>query len=185
MSNHPDPSNQTAPHPAAPQVNQGVQGDPSGHAVPSGYAAPAAPSGAAAQAGGSAPTQAPTGGATGKRPSTVVLAGAGSVLAVLAFLGGMAVGHSWDGTSNQQGQFGGPGGGFRGGFPNQGNGNGTFPGQGTGQGQGSTGQGQGTTGQGQGSTGQGQGSTGQGQGNTGQGQGSTGQGSPQGQAQTG
>ena len=43
-----------------------------------------------------------------------MLAGAGSILAVLAFLGGMAVGHSWDGTSNQQGQFGGPGGGFRG-----------------------------------------------------------------------
>ncbi|RZT12697.1 hypothetical protein EV649_7062 [Kribbella sp. VKM Ac-2569] len=55
----------------------------------------------------------------GGRPSNLVLAGAGSILAVLAFLGGMAVGHSWDGTSNQQGQFGGPGG-----FP-QGNGQGT------------------------------------------------------------
>jgi hypothetical protein len=47
--------------------------------------------------------------------SNRMLAGAGSLLAVLAFLGGMAVGHSWDGSSNQQNQFGGPGTGFRGG----------------------------------------------------------------------
>ena len=88
-------------------------------------------------------------GTKGGRPSNLMLAGAGSILAVLAFLGGMAVGHSWDGTSNQQGQFGGPGGGFRGGFP-QGNGQGT--GQGNGFGQGTVpgqGQGQGTQ-QGQG-----------------------------------
>jgi hypothetical protein len=72
-----------------------------------------------------------------------VLAGAGSILAVLAFLGGMAVGHSWDGSSNQQGQFGGPGGGFRGG------------GQGNGTGQNGTGQnGTGQNGTGQNGTGQ-------------------------------
>jgi hypothetical protein len=59
------------------------------------------------------------------RPSNLMLAGAGSILAVLAFLGGMAVGHSWDGTTNQQSQFGGPGG-VRGGFP-QGNNQGTLP----------------------------------------------------------
>lgn len=88
-------------------------------------------------------------GTKGGRPSTLMLAGAGSILAVLAFLGGMAVGHSWDGTSNQQGQFGDPGGGFRGGFPQgngQGNGQGTGLGQGTlpNQSQGGTQQGQGT-----------------------------------------
>jgi hypothetical protein len=85
-----------------------------------------------------------------------MLAGAGSALAVLAFLGGTAVGHAWDGTGTQQNQFGGPGGGRQ--FPGQG--------QGFGQGQGTTGQGQGTTGQNQGtnpSQGQGQGTTGQGQ----------------------
>lgn len=88
--------------------------------------------------------QAPRGGvvgqagvdqAGGKRPSNLVLAGAGSVLAVLAFLGGMAVGHSWDGSSNQQGQFGGPGGGR--GFPGNGQGFGgqnRFGQNGTGQG---------------------------------------------------
>jgi len=67
-----------------------------------------------------------------------MLAGAGSLLAVLAFLGGMAVGHSWDGTANQQNQFGGPGGGFPP-FPGQGNGQGNT-GQGN-TGQGNTGQG--------------------------------------------
>ncbi|WP_371405667.1 hypothetical protein OHA10_08770 [Kribbella sp. NBC_00662] len=72
-----------------------------------------------------------------KRPSNVALAGAGSILAVLAFLGGMAVGHSWDGTSTQQNQFGGPGGGgFGRGFQGQGNGQGLQPGQGTLPGQG-------------------------------------------------
>lgn len=82
------------------------------------------------------------------RPSNLVLAGAGSLLAVLAFLGGTAVGHAWDGFNTQQNQFGGPGGGGRQ-FPGQ---NGQFPGQGTtGQGQGTTGQNQGTfPGQGQG-----------------------------------
>jgi hypothetical protein len=82
------------------------------------------------------------------------------LLAVLAFVGGMAVGHSWDGTSTQQNQF--PGGGGFGRFPGQGNG----PGQGT-TGQGNNGTGQGNNAQGntgQGNTGQGQGSTGQGQG---------------------
>ncbi|GAA0578228.1 hypothetical protein HPO96_14260 [Kribbella sandramycini] len=50
---------------------------------------------------------------TPSRPKGAVLAGAGSLIAVLAFLGGMAVGHSWDGTSTEQGQFGGPDGRFR------------------------------------------------------------------------
>lgn len=84
----------------------------------------------------------------GPRPGRLVLAGAGSILAVLAFVGGMAVGHSWDGSSNQQGQFGGPGGGFRGGFPGQGNGTGQ---NGTGQnGTGQNGTGQNGSGIGQG-----------------------------------
>lgn len=74
-------------------------------------------------------------GKSGGRPGNLMLAGAGSLLAVLAFLGGMAVGHSWDGTPTQQNQFG-PGGGRQ--FPGQGNGQGgagqgTVPGQ---QGQG-------------------------------------------------
>ncbi|MFC9693974.1 hypothetical protein ACFTSF_35855 [Kribbella sp. NPDC056951] len=64
------------------------------------------------------------------RPNGKVLAGAGSLVAVLAFLGGMAVGHAWDGSST--GTTTGPGGGFR-----------QFPGQGTGQG-GGAGQGGGT-----------------------------------------
>jgi hypothetical protein len=73
---------------------------------------------------GSTPQPEPTAAAPGsQRPGNVVLAGAGSVLAVLAFLGGMAVGHSWDGTSNQQNQFGGPGRG--GGFQGNGQGPGT------------------------------------------------------------
>jgi hypothetical protein len=71
------------------------------------------------------------------RPSGLVLAGAGSLLAVLAFLGGTAVGHAWGGSGDsQQQQF--PGGGFRQ-FPGQG----TQPGQGSQQGQGNQ-QGQGT-----------------------------------------
>lgn len=81
------------------------------------------------------------------RPGNLVLAGAGSILAVLTFLGGMAVGHSWDGSSNQQGQFGGPGGGFRGG-----------PGQSNTTGQNGTGQnGTGQNGVGQDGSGIGQG----------------------------
>jgi hypothetical protein len=93
------------------------------------------------------------------RPSNLVLAGAGSLLAVLAFLGGTAVGHAWDGFNTQQNQ-GGPGGGRQ--FPQfpaqqgqQGQ-QGQVPGQGmNGQGQGTTGQGQGTV-PGQPSTGTGQ-----------------------------
>ncbi|TDC21198.1 hypothetical protein [Kribbella albertanoniae] len=61
-----------------------------------------------------------------KRPSGKVLAGAGSLVAVLAFLGGMAVGHAWDGSST--GTTTGPGGGFRQG-PGQGAGQGGGPGQ--------------------------------------------------------
>jgi hypothetical protein len=92
---------------------------------------PVPPPASASATAATAPSASPEAG--GKRPSTVMLAGAGSVLAVLAFLGGMAVGHSWDGTSTQQNQFGGPGGGQ---FPGQrgqgGNGQqGTVPGQGT------------------------------------------------------
>ncbi|MFG1816263.1 hypothetical protein ACGFIF_21085 [Kribbella sp. NPDC049174] len=71
------------------------------------------------------------------RPSNLVLAGAGSLLAVLAFLGGTAVGHAWDGSSTQQNQFGGPGGGGGRQFPGQQGQQGQVPGQGTnGQGQG-------------------------------------------------
>lgn len=67
------------------------------------------------------------------KPTGLVLAGAGSLLAVLAFLGGTAVGHAWGGSAGTgQTQFGGPGGGQ---FPGQG---GQFPGQG-GTGQGGTG----------------------------------------------
>ena len=105
------------------------------------------PTGPVPQSGGEPAAESVATG--GGRPSNLRLAGAGGLLAVLAFLGGMAVGHSWDGTSNQQNQFGGPGGGQ---FPGR---QGQFPGQGTGQGQGNTGQGQGNTGQG--NTGQGQG----------------------------
>jgi len=133
------------PHPGAGDAsNSGAgappQSVPGPTAHPEGGPAPVPH----AEAAAAAPAAQGTGKAGG-RPSNLVLAGAGSLLAVLAFLGGMAVGHSWDGTSNQQNQFGGPG---DGGF-------GRFPGQGNGQGQGSTGQGQGSTGQGQGSTGQG------------------------------
>ncbi|TCC43063.1 hypothetical protein [Kribbella sindirgiensis] len=79
------------------------------------------------------PAQETEGTKGGGRPSNLMLAGAGSIVAVLAFLGGMAVGHSWDGTSNQQGQFGG-GRGFPGGFQQgNGQGQGTLPGQGQGQ----------------------------------------------------
>ncbi|WP_143466086.1 hypothetical protein [Kribbella sp. ALI-6-A] len=47
-----------------------------------------------------------------KKPSGLALAGAGSVLAALAFLGGTAVGHAWGSGSSgtEQTQFGGPGG---------------------------------------------------------------------------
>ncbi|GAA1679279.1 hypothetical protein GCM10009745_23820 [Kribbella yunnanensis] len=60
-------------------------------------------------------------------PSGKVLAGAGSLVAVLAFLGGMAVGHAWDGSSSGTTQFGGPGGGGFRQLP--GNGQGGVPGQ--------------------------------------------------------
>jgi hypothetical protein len=107
-----------------------------------GAAAPASAEAVAGQEGSDA---------KGGRPSNLVLAGAGSLLAVLAFLGGTAVGHAWDGTSTQQNQFGGPGGGGRqfpgqqgqqGQVPGQ---QGQVPGQGTAPGQGnqpSTGTGQ-------------------------------------------
>jgi hypothetical protein len=54
-----------------------------------------------------------------KTPSGLLLAGAGSVLAALAFLGGTAVGHAWGTGSagNEQTQFGGPGGGGMRQFP--------------------------------------------------------------------
>lgn len=99
------------------------------------------PPAAHAPAPDAAHAPAPDAAPSTKRPSNVVLAGAGSILAVLAFLGGMAVGHSWDGTSTQQNQFGGPGGGgfgrgFQGQGNGQGNGQGTQPGQGTLPGQG-------------------------------------------------
>jgi hypothetical protein len=68
-------------------------------------------------------------GKGGDRPSNLVLAGAGSLLAVLAFLGGAAVGHAWDGFNTQQNQFGGPGGGRQ--FPGQQGQQGQVPGQGT------------------------------------------------------
>ena len=64
-------------------------------------------------------------GKAGGRPSNLVLAGAGSLLAVLAFLGGTAVGHALGRHLTQQNQFGGPGGGGR-----------HSPGQGQGTGQG-------------------------------------------------
>jgi hypothetical protein len=107
--------------------------------------------------------------ATGKRrwkspdgkPTGLALASAGSLLAVLAFLGGTAVGHAWGGTSStDQTPFGGPGGGRFRQFPGQtqnGTGQGTVPGQqqlpgqqqGTGQQQGSGQQGSGQQGSGQ------------------------------------
>lgn len=89
------------------------------------------------------------------RPSGLVLAGAGSLLAVFAFLGGTAVGHAWGGSDGGgQTQFNGPGGGLRQ-FPGQGQ-QGTVPGQGTAPGQGTVpGQGQQGTVPGQGQQGQG------------------------------
>jgi hypothetical protein len=75
------------------------------------------------------------GGKADGRPSGLVLAGAGSLLAVLAFLGGTAVGHAWGSSGGTgQTQFNGPGGGGFQQFPGQGTGQGTQPGQGTGQG---------------------------------------------------
>jgi hypothetical protein len=127
-----DPAHSFTNHPGAP----GPQ--PAGPSLPGSSA-----SGAQQQTGD---------GKGGDRPSNLVLAGAGSLLAVLAFLGGAAVGHAWDGFNTQQNQFGGPGGGRQ--FPGQQGQQGQLPGQ-DGQGQGTTGQGQGTMGQGQGTTGQG------------------------------
>lgn len=74
----------------------------------------------------SPPAAVPAAGPKEARPSGKVLAGAGSLVAVLAFLGGMAVGHAWDGSST--GTTTGPGGGFRQ-FPGQGTGQGGGPGQ--------------------------------------------------------
>ncbi|GAB3817737.1 hypothetical protein [Kribbella italica] len=73
------------------------------------------------------PAEEPVAGSR-KMPSGLALAGAGSVLAVLAFLGGTAVGHAWgDGAAgNEQTQFGGPGGGGMRQFPGN-----QQPGQGT------------------------------------------------------
>jgi hypothetical protein len=81
---------------------------------------------------------------SGGKPNGLMLAGAGSLLAVLAFLGGTAVGHAWGSSSGggtQQGQFGGPGGGGFGQGQGQGQGNQQGPGTqqqnpGTQQGQG-------------------------------------------------
>jgi hypothetical protein len=66
-----------------------------------------------------------------KTPSGLALAGAGSILAVLAFLGGTAVGHAWGSGSagNEQTQFGGPGGGRQ--FPGNQQNPQNQPGQGT------------------------------------------------------
>ncbi|WP_433163230.1 hypothetical protein [Kribbella sp. CA-247076] len=87
-----------------------------------------------------------------RRPSNLALAGAGSLLAVLAFLGGTAVGHAWDGSTTQQNQFGGPGGGRQ--FPGQQGQQGQVPGQ-QGQAPGQQGQpGQGQDGSGQSGSGQ-------------------------------
>jgi hypothetical protein len=84
------------------------------------------------------------------KPTGLALAGAGSLLAVLAFLGGTAVGHAWGGTAGtDQTQFGGPGGGRFRQLPGQTQGGtgqggtGTVPGQGNQQGQGTV-PGQGT-----------------------------------------
>jgi hypothetical protein len=74
-------------------------------------------------------------------PSGLVMAGAGTILAVLAFLGGTAVGHAWGSSgSTDPGQFGGPGRFQNGQAPQQGQvpqqggtqqGQGFQPGQGT------------------------------------------------------
>ncbi|TDD15380.1 hypothetical protein E1218_31585 [Kribbella turkmenica] len=97
---------------------------------------------------GPAPDEQPKGDG---RPGNLALAGAGSVLAVLAFLGGTAVGHAWDGPATQQDQFGGQGGGRQ--FPGQQGQQGQAPGQ-QGQVPGQQGQAPGQGGTGQDDTGQ-------------------------------
>lgn len=64
----------------------------------------------------------------GRGKNGLAMAGAGLVLAGLAFLGGTAVGHAWGSgsTGNEQTQFGGPGGGGTRQFPGN-----QQPGQGT------------------------------------------------------
>jgi hypothetical protein len=92
------------------------------------------PEGSGGPVEGVAPVQAP-GKSGASRPSGLVLAGAGSLLAVLAFLGGTAVGHAWGGSgATTPTQFG-PGGGGRQ-FPGQ---QGQVPQQGTVPGQGQQG----------------------------------------------
>ncbi|TDD62484.1 hypothetical protein E1263_03330 [Kribbella antibiotica] len=105
-------------------------------AVPAGgfqsEAAPATSSPAAstfAPLGGSPSVATPARETNTGRPSGLVLAGAGSLVAVLAFLGGMAVGHAWDGSSTTPTQFGGPGGGGLRQFPGNGQGGQVPPGQ--------------------------------------------------------
>jgi hypothetical protein len=141
----------TAPQPGAPVSSQPVGYQ---HGAPQASVAthPAAtePLQGGAVAGGQlapADAKARWRSADGK-PTGLALAGAGSLLAVLAFLGGTAVGHAWGGGTSpaDQTQFGGPGGGRFRQFPGQG-GTGTVPNQGQGQGQGTVpnqGQGQGT-----------------------------------------
>lgn len=114
---NPNPQ-QWAPQPQQPQAQQPQA--PQGGAVPSWVpTAPAASTASAAEVG-----------KKDGRPSTLVLAGAGSLLAVLAFLGGTAVGHAWgsSGSGTGQTQFNGPGGGFRQ-LPQQGQGQGQGQGQ--------------------------------------------------------
>ncbi|MDX6258549.1 MAG: hypothetical protein QOH84_237 [Kribbellaceae bacterium] len=161
----PEPTNPNSPVPswvggaAQPGGGAGAGGPqqaPVWTGAPTGPGAPGA-----GAPGGVAPVQAPAqtqpraqGKAASSRPSGLVLAGAGSLLAVLAFLGGTAVGHAWGGSgATTPTQFG-PGGGGRQ-FPGQ---QGQVPGQGTvpGQGQQGTVPGQGRQGAGQGQ-GQGQG----------------------------
>ncbi len=92
-------------------------------------AAQAAQAGRGAPLPPSSPPQAAESKGRGTRtPSGLALAGAGSILAVLAFLGGTAVGHAWGSGSagNEQTQFGGPGGGRMRQFPGN-----QLPGQGT------------------------------------------------------
>jgi hypothetical protein len=114
------------------------------YAVPGnpGNPAPGAPG--AANAVPAEATAARKGKAGDGRPSNLMLAGAGTLLAVLAFLGGTAVGHAW-GSSGATDQTQLPGGGRFRQFPGQGQqpGQGTVPGQGNQQGQGTV-PGQGT-----------------------------------------
>jgi hypothetical protein len=111
--------------PVPPWVAGGQHQPPAGGPVPvqtGGPTGPVGPNQGPYQVQQQAPEK-----AGGSRPSGLVLAGAGSLLAVLAFLGGTAVGHAWGGASGTTPTQGGPGGGFRQ-FPGQ---QGQVPGQGT------------------------------------------------------